>query len=412
MAKPELKHIVVFEYQKLLVNQGEQYLSESQYQALVNYYGNYSPFYSLIRNGVQFCEYVGALQIGDTLIEVLPKADNSNDTTMWQNLLVNMIRSVWNFPVKESGNSHLKLKHNSVLDLYFELFVSEVEHLVRRGLVKKYICEEHNAKALKGKLSITKHFQKNIVHKERFYIQTTQYTLNHELHQTLYCTLQLLSRLNRNSILASRIGNLMLNFPEQSRLKVTPQTFERIRYDRKTIVYKKAIDIAELLLLNYHPDITRGRKNVSALMFDMNALWEQFVLGLLRKSMTNYSVGGQVSKKFWKSEHLSSNMRPDIVLTNQQSNKKIVLDTKWKNLEGKAPSPEDLRQMYVYHEYFNAEKVALIYPGEGRNISGQFYLKDQTDLDSKFCHVLQIQANKDFTLWKAGIIKAVIEVLD
>lgn len=241
MAKPELKHIVVFEHQRLLVDQGETYLSESQYEAMVNYYGNYSPFYSLIRNGVQFCEYVGALQIGDTLIEVLPKADNSNDTIMWQNLLVNMIRSVWNFPVKESGNSHLKLKHNSVLDLYFELFISEVEHLVKRGLVKKYICEEHNGKALKGKLSITKHFQKNIVHKERFYIQTTQYTINHELHQILYCTLQLLSRLNRNSILASRIGNLMLNFPEQSRLKVTPQTFERIRYDRKTIVYKKAI---------------------------------------------------------------------------------------------------------------------------------------------------------------------------
>ena len=412
MAKPELKYIVVFEHQKLLVNQGEQYLSESQYQTLVNYYGNYSPFYNLIRNGIQFCEYVGALQIGDTLIEVLPKADNSNDTIMWQNMLVNMIRFVWNFPVKESGNSHLKVKHNSVLDLYFELFVSEVEHLVRRGLVKTYISEEHNARSLKGKLSITKHLQKNIVHKERFYIQTDSYSVNHKLHQILYYTLQLLSQVNRYSILASRIGSLMLNFPDQSRLKVTPLTFERIRYDRKTIVYKKAIDIAELLSLNYHPDITRGRKNLLALMFDMNALWEQFVLGLLRKYMTNYSVAGQVVKNFWKSSSLSSNMRPDIILMDRKSNEVIVLDTKWKNLGGKAPSPEDLRQMYVYHEYFNAEKVALIYPGEGRNISGQFYLKDQTDLDSKFCHVLQIQANKDFTLWKAAILKAIIEVLD
>ncbi len=411
MAKPELKHIVVFEHQKLLLDQGEKYLSESQYQALVNYYGNHSPFYSLIRNGVQFCEYVGSLQIGDTLIEVLPKADNSNDTGMWQNLLVNMIRSVWGFPVKESGSSHLKLRHNSVLDLYFELFVVEVEFLVRRGLVKKYIREERNAKALKGKLSITKHLQKSIVHKERFYIQTTQYTINHELHQILYCTLQLLSRLNRNGILASRIGSLMLNFPVQSTLKVTPQAFERIRYDRKTIIYKKAIDIAELLLLNYHPDVSQGRRNVLALMFDMNALWEQFVVNLLRKSMKSYTVAGQVTRKFWKSEHLSSNMRPDIVLTNQQSNKRIVLDTKWKNLGGKAPSSKDLRQMYVYHEYFNAEKVALVYPGEGSNTSGQFYLKDQTALDNKFCHVVQIPVHKDFALWKAGIRNVIMELV-
>jgi 5-methylcytosine-specific restriction enzyme subunit McrC len=147
-------------------------------------------------------------------------------------------------------------------------------------------------------------------------------------------------------------------------------------------------------------------------MFDMNALWEHFVVNLLRKSMKSYTVAGQVSKKFWKSEHLSSSMRPDIVLTNQQSNKQIVLDTKWKNLGGKAPSSEDLRQMYVYHEYFNAEKVALVYPGEGSNTSGQFYLKDQTALDNKFCHVVQIPVYKDFILWKAGIINAITEVLD
>lgn len=198
-----------------------------------------------------------------------------------------------------------------------------------------------------------------------------------------------------------------LAFQEQSGLNITQQTFARILYDRKTIVYKRAIEIAELLLLNYYPDISRGRRNVLALMFDMNALWERFVLDLLRKKMRGYKVSGQVSKKFWKSSHLSSNMRPDIVLTTQDGNRRIVLDTKWKNLGGNAPSADDLRQMYVYHEYFNAEKVGLIYPGESSNTSGQFYLKDQTALDDKFCHVLQIPVNKDFRLWKAGVISAI-----
>lgn len=407
MAKPELKHIVVFEHQKLLVDQGEQYLSESQFQAMVNYYGNHSPFYRLIRKGVQFCEYVGALQIGDTLIEVLPKADNTADKNMWQNLLVNMIRYVWGFPVKESGSSNLKLRHNSVLDLYYELLVGEVELLVRRGLVKKYIREERNAKALKGKLSITKHFQKNMVHKERFYIQTTRYSTDHQLHQVLCCAIKLVGQLNRNGFLASRIGNLLMNFQEQSGLDITQQTFARIRYDRKTIVYKRAMEIAELLLLNYHPDVSRGRRNVLALMFDMNALWERFVLDLLRKSMRSYSVSGQVSKKFWRSAHLGSSMRPDIVLTAQDGNMQIVLDTKWKNLGGNAPSADDLRQMYVYHEYFNAEKVALIYPGQGSNISGQFYLTDQTALSNRFCHVLQIPVDKDFIRWKIALRDAI-----
>lgn len=81
-----------------------------------------------------------------------------------------MIRSFWGFSVKDSGASNLKLKYNSVLDLYFELFVSELESLKHSGLIKKYIRQEHNAKALKGKLSFAKHIQHNTIHKERFYI--------------------------------------------------------------------------------------------------------------------------------------------------------------------------------------------------------------------------------------------------
>lgn len=412
MAKKELKHITVFEHQRLLVDQeGDTYLSERQHQALEAYYGNYSPFFSLIRNGVQFCEYVGVLQVGDTLIEILPKADKSANKGDWRDLLVNMIRTVWGFPVWDSGTSALKLKNNSVLDLYFKLFIAELEKLMHLGLIKKYIREEQNAKALKGKLCFGKHIQKNLVHQERFYVETTTYSQEHDLHRILYAALCLVNQLNANLHLSSRIGNLLLNFPDQKAIKVSSSTFARIGYDRKSQPYKSALEIAELLLLNYHPDISKGNKHVLALMFDMNALWEQFVLRVLQRELHDFKVSGQVGKKFWKSESLQSYMRPDIVLTHKSENRCIVLDTKWKNLQGKGPSPEDLRQMFVYHEYFEANKVVLLYPGEGDLIEGQFYLKDQSGFDDKHCHVLQIPADKDFGIWKNRIVEKVVNLL-
>src|SRR5690606_32642172 len=109
--------------------------------------------------------------------------------------------------------------------------------------------------------------------------ENTVYTVQHQLHQIIYEALLLIQRLNRHALLASRIGNLLLNFPEQERIKVNSKTFDTISYDRKSQVYRSIMDIAELILLNYHPDISKGRRHILALMFDMNALWEQFVLG-------------------------------------------------------------------------------------------------------------------------------------
>lgn len=43
------------------------------------------------------------------------------------------------------------------------------------------------------------------------------------------------------------------------------------------------------------------------------------------------------------------------------------------------PSMDDLRQMYAYHHYFSAKKVALLYPGKNPEIQGSFVPIDQKE---------------------------------
>lgn len=405
------QHITVFEHQTLKLDIEYQgvIFDEIKLKALQKFYGEKGvPYFNLIHKGIRFNEYVGVIQVDNLVIEVLPKADNSAvdavDIGKWRAILVDMLFAVGMFDIHAPTSTSLKLKANSILDLYFELFIKEVEYILHLGLVKQYRKKEGNVTALKGSLQFSKHIQQNLTHQERFYVNHSTYDIEHKLHFILYKAIRLLKQINTNSSLHSRIGALLIHFPEMPDIKVSEITFDKLVFNRKTQPYKKAIDIAKLLLLQYHPDVINGRNNVLALMFDMNLLWEKFVYVSLRKyKLENIKLTAQSSKLFWQPDRGSRSMiRPDILLNHGSANC-VVLDTKWKNLNGYNPSPEDLRQMYVYHKYYGAKQVALIYPGDQSFKSG-FYLDPETgEKTLNKCGVISLAPLKNIKQWQIEI---------
>jgi 5-methylcytosine-specific restriction enzyme subunit McrC len=406
------KRIEVFEHATIRI--GQEFITDDKVvkfeaahlKSLQEFYGSKGvPYFTLTHNGVRFNEYVGVLQIGNLTIEVLPKADkNETDTVKWKGLLIGMLRKVGVFDIHSPSSSALSLKNNSILDIYFELFVKEVEFLIHAGLIKKYRKTEGNVTALKGSLQFSKHIQQNLTHQERFYTRYTTYDVTHQLHIILYKALLLLKQINTNGALQSRIGSLLLDFPEMPNIKVSEATFERIIFNRKSNRYKKSIEIARLLLLNYHPDLSKGRNNILALMFDMNLLWEKFIEVSLRKYKTGLkSIHAQSRKSFWQPEGgTASVIKPDLFLE-LESGDKMVLDTKWKNLNGKNPSPEDLRQMYAYSLYYDANNVNLVYPGKEASRNGCFLDKDHGRKTELNCGVINIKTKDNIVEWMKEI---------
>lgn len=417
-------HITVFEHEIIRFDKGEKRISENQFKALLTYYGEGTPYYNIVYNGIQFNHHVGVIQVGDTLIEVLPKSDKCPDSEIeqnrWRGILVDMMKAVGNFNFKITGSSLLKIKPNTILDIYIEMFVNEVEYLLHNGLVKKYHKIEGNSLALKGSLKFGKHIQKNLAHKERFYVEYTKYDVNHQFNNIIYTAIKLISQINTNVSLYSRIGALKLLFPEMSVVKVTEYTFNKLVFDRKTEHYRKPIKIARLLLLKYHPDITRGRNNVLALMFDMNKLWEQFVFVSIKKFKTSKIViESKTSKNFWRqNDCIRSKIIPDIIINNGKDDC-MVLDTKWKNINGNTPSSSDLKQMYVYQDYFNAKKVALVYPGNKNSVLSGIFLNPFTGRDTeRECSLIQLEVpslynrqNGDIYKWQEEIRREISDKL-
>ena len=122
-----------------------------------------------------------------------------------------------------------------------------------------------------------------------------------------------------------------------------------------------------------------------ALLFDMNNLWENYVLERLKETpVSRYlKIHGQQSKSFWNGIYI----RPDIVVEKvkekKEDNEYFIIDTKWKNINYSSPSTNDLRQMYVYNEYWTSTKAMLLYPS---NKTMDFKLKNFEFLDRKESH--------------------------
>jgi 5-methylcytosine-specific restriction enzyme subunit McrC len=129
-----------------------------------------------------------------------------------------------------------------------------------------------------------------------------------------------------------------------------------------------------------------------ALLFDMNQLWEEYVLVMLKKALNSeeskiqqFSINGQVSTSFWRNNTLV----PDIVL--KKGNQKIVIDTKWKRPRYSA-SVEDLRQVYTYARFLDATKVMLLYPGDSsQNKTGIFKTDDYIKLNNSINEGVRIE---------------------
>ncbi len=383
------QRIQVFEYSELSV--GNDGISQEQFDALARYCKyeakesgdlkdsesvvgkDECPYYSLRNNSIRFRQYVGVLKVGDLIIEVLPKADENGQKDFWYSRLIQMLKCVHKLKIYAptvAGQSTT----SSILDVFIEKFLDQVDELLNKGLVKCYRKENANIGALKGRVLWSKHIVKNCIHKEKFYVNYTTYDYEHVLNRILRKTLEVIPRLAYSTSLRGRAVSSLFSFPELKDIQVSPELFSALNFDRKTEDYMMAIDIAKLILLNYSPDLKDGKNDILALMFDMNKLWEEYIGCILKQKLNGYNVFCQKKKELWKSVEgkKTKTVCADIVIK-KDDNVISILDTKWKcPQEQEYASDADLHQMYVYLNRFNVEKVALIYPGERTDVKGYF----------------------------------------
>lgn len=355
-----MRVIQVHEHQQISIGEilGDVRFSESDHDSLAIFAQKHKHnYYQLQYRSIKFSHYVGAMQIGDLTIEILPKADRNSSFPVWRNALLDMLRYCKILNIETLGSASLLTKSNSILELYYAYFLEEIDKLLKIGLQKGYQNTERNSTNAKGQIQFAQQIQKNYLHKERFYTRFQDYNYNNLLNQILWKTLNILEQMPLSIQLHSKLRIVKANFPSVESIKISAEHFKRLRLHRTAAHYKPALDIAELLISRFRPDIRAGNRNLIAVLFDMNLLFEEYIFRQLQQLQhANLKVLRQQSKPFWNRRFI----RPDIILELDQE--RMVLDTKWKILERVNPNMQDLQQAFTYAQYFDARKVALIYP--------------------------------------------------
>ncbi len=373
-------NLSVFEHQTIHVGRE---LSVSQFDALVRLNDRSDDrLFDVGHRRITFRHFVGYLQVGDLGIEVLPKADRgarAGEVNTWHGFLLEMLRAATGLRLRAASPASQQLLRATLLDVLAFEFAGEVTALARAGLAKSYRSNDANESTFRGKLLVAEHIRTNLGRADRTYSRFTVFDAETTLNRLLLTTLEELSSVTLSARVRDAVRRAKAAMPPLAVVTEVRGLFERVRLGRSTTRYTNALLLARMILEQQMPRLRKGETAVFSLMFDMNILWERYVVAVMRRAArhTPLEVDAQATSPFWRAAGKSTrSIRPDIILRGRVGSEVcLVVDTKWKRLEPGGPKDADLRQMFVYGELLRCQRTVLLYPAAGsdpRRIEGHF----------------------------------------
>lgn len=317
--------------------------------------------------------YVGLIQLKSGYqIQILPKicfpSEKEYENADTKKIFLRMLKSMKDFPSKVFNDANLKADRMNLYELFINMYLQEVRHLVKKGIKSSYVRQEENLKYYKGKLLTSQHIKSNMLHKERFYVAYDEFHPNRAENRLVKSTLLKLQHITSSAENAKEIRQLLISFEMVEASTNYGKDFSRVTIDRNTIDYKSLMKWSKVFLFNQSFTTFSGKDTARALLFPMEKVYESYVAQELKKVLT--PVGWDVSTQdkgrhlFEKPTHKFA-LRPDIVC--QKDNRVIIMDTKWKRLntserENYGISQNDMYQMYAYSKKYNTSEIWMLYP--------------------------------------------------
>lgn len=401
-------------------------LPEKSFDWLVNYAGHdYKDeegdslsflSYNHLRRSIKFKNFVGLIQTpDDSQIEILPKISDADINTT-RSTLLKMLKAYLSRYAIYFKTADIRRQKANLLEVFIFQFLSQVSHMVKRGMRRDYIEVTENLNYYRGRMNVAGQIRHNLVHRERFYMTHDEYSPDRAENRLVLSALQKVMKISRDIENQKLIRELYYNFAD-----VAPSTNYRADLiswsNQRNMQHYGSLKLwCRMLLSDQGPISVSGDINAVSLLFPMEKVFEHYVGSLLKSHsrINGYALKTQAASEYLIENHILKTgkakqmfrLKPDFILNKNGQN--CVIDAKWKTLDSTNHSEKygisqaDMYQLYAYgQKYLNGTgEIFLIYPKSDkfRQHLPAFHFNENLVL-----HVVPVDLNEDRILWPTVI---------
>lgn len=342
---------------------------------------------------------VGVIAAEGCSLEILPKIDvpavdgTAEERGEIRKRLVHMLAVALDLKIETGRMTNLDWQQETLLEILIRIFCDKLTEAVRRGMPRRYIIHEDDLPALRGTLDLPRQFTRYAANPSRLACRFDDLSQDIALNRILKATISHLSRMSRNATNLQRLRELAFVYADITALPVPALQWGEVVIDRTNRAWLDLFAMAQLFLRNRFQTTSTGSGQGTALLFEMNKLFEEYVGRLVSRALagTEYRVSLQGGREYCLTAQDDGRRvfqtKPDILIWRGGAIVHVI-DTKWKRISSRIDDPKqgvsqsDIYQMMAYAHLYRAPRLTLLYPHHGQlsrgaGIQGQFWITDR-----------------------------------
>jgi 5-methylcytosine-specific restriction enzyme subunit McrC len=192
-------------------------------------------------------QVVGVLTSPAAILEILPKIDGL-DAGKTRHRLIHMLARVFDLDVASGPITDMGWQQHDLLEIVIRLFCDRLFEAVHRGLPRRYVGQEADVTALRGRLDVQRQFTVLAVSPQKIACRYEDLSPDIALNQIVKAALNLVSSIARTQENQRRLAELSFAFADVSVVPINHLPWDRIVLDRTNIAWATLLRFSKLLL--------------------------------------------------------------------------------------------------------------------------------------------------------------------